>query len=71
MPSAPDLGIGGFRNTTITAGPTTYRPGVAGDGPPVPMLGGLPQTQFCWHLVGPDPFERHPGGVYELHGFWQ
>jgi haloacetate dehalogenase len=69
VPSAPDLGIGGFRYTTITAGPTTYRPGVAGDGPPVLLLHGFPQTHFCWQRVGPALAERHTVVVCDLKGY--
>jgi len=48
-----DPGIDGFAYTTLSAGPTTYRPGVAGDGPAVLLLHGFPQTHYCWHRVAP------------------
>jgi haloacetate dehalogenase len=45
--------IQGFEYTTSTVGPTVYRPGVAGTGPPVLLLHGFPQTHYCWHRVAP------------------
>src|SRR6185312_12095175 len=54
-----DGGIDGFAYTTTTVGPTTYRPGVAGDGPPVLLLHGFPQTHYCWHLVAPALLPRN------------
>ncbi len=45
--------MAGFDYRTVTAGPTTYEPGVAGDGPPVLLLHGFPQTHHCWHRVAP------------------
>ena len=50
---ADDRGIDGFEYTSIAVGPTSYRPGVAGAGPPVLLLHGFPQTHYCWHLVAP------------------
>jgi haloacetate dehalogenase len=46
-------GIDGFEYTTVRVGPTGYRPGVAGAGPPVLLLHGFPQTHYCWHRVAP------------------
>jgi haloacetate dehalogenase len=53
MTAPPDLGIDGFHYTPVTVGPTAYRPGVAGNGPPVLLLHGFPQTHYCWHRVAP------------------
>ena len=47
------VGIGRFEYTTVETEGTTYRPGVAGDGPPVLLLHGFPQTHRCWHRVAP------------------
>jgi len=46
-------GIDEFEYQTIQVGPTIYRPGSAGSGPPVLLLHGFPQTHFCWDLVAP------------------
>jgi pimeloyl-ACP methyl ester carboxylesterase len=48
-----DLGIDGFEYTAVEAGTSTYRVGVAGDGPPVLLLHGFPQYHYCWHRVAP------------------
>jgi pimeloyl-ACP methyl ester carboxylesterase len=38
------VGIDGFSYREIEVGATRYRPGVAGDGAPVLLLHGFPQT---------------------------
>jgi haloacetate dehalogenase len=67
--SADDLGIEGFEYTTVAAGPTTYRPGVAGGGPPVLLLHGFPQTHYCWHLVAPALVAANTVVVCDLKGY--
>jgi haloacetate dehalogenase len=47
------MSINGFEYRTVEVGPTSYRPGVAGEGPAVLLLHGFPQTHYCWHLVAP------------------
>jgi haloacetate dehalogenase len=64
-----DPGIDGFRYTTVTAGPTTYRPGVAGAGPPVLLLHGFPQTHFCWHRVAPALTDESTVVACDLKGY--
>jgi haloacetate dehalogenase len=64
-----DLGIPGFGYTTVAAGPTTYRPGVAGSGPAVLLLHGFPQTHYCWHEVGPALADRNTVVVCDLKGY--
>jgi haloacetate dehalogenase len=64
-----DRGIPGFEYTTVTVGPTKYRPGVAGDGPAVLLLHGFPQTHFCWHRVAPALAERRTVVVCDLKGY--
>jgi haloacetate dehalogenase len=66
-----DPGIDCFRYTTVAAGPTTYHPGTAGDGPPVLLLHGFPQTHYCWHLVGPALAADHTVVVCDLKGYGQ
>jgi haloacetate dehalogenase len=61
--------IEGFEHTTIEVGPTSYAPGVAGDGPPVLLLHGFPQTHYCWHLVAPGLTGGHTGVVCDLKGY--
>jgi len=64
-----DPGIPGFAYRTVTAGPTEYRPGVAGDGPPVLLLHGFPQTHFCWRRVAPALTPAHTVVVCDLKGY--
>jgi haloacetate dehalogenase len=64
-----DPGIDGFTYTTVAVGPTTYRPGVAGEGPPVLLLHGFPQTHYCWHLVAPPLTAVSTVVVCDLKGY--
>jgi haloacetate dehalogenase len=61
--------INGFDYTTIEVNTTTYRPGVAGDGRPVLLLHGFPETHYCWHRVAPLLAERHTVVVCDLKGY--
>src|SRR5215213_3652774 len=62
-------GIEGFAYETIAAGPTTYRPGIAGAGPAVLLLHGFPQTHYCWHRVAPALTPRNTVVVCDLKGY--
>jgi haloacetate dehalogenase len=64
-----DPGIPGFEYATVEVGPTTYRPGVAGDGPAVLLLHGFPQTHYCWHGVAPGLAANHTVVVCDLKGY--
>jgi haloacetate dehalogenase len=59
----------GFEYTGIEVGPTSYRPRVAGDGPPVLLLHGFPETHYCWHRVAPGLAEDHTVVVCDLKGY--
>jgi haloacetate dehalogenase len=59
----------GFEHTEIEVGPTRYRPGAAGDGPPVLLLHGFPETHYCWHRVAPGLTEDHTVVVCDLKGY--
>jgi haloacetate dehalogenase len=59
----------GFEYRDITVGPTSYRPGVAGDGPPVLLLHGFPETHYCWHRVAPGLAEDRTVVVCDLKGY--
>jgi len=63
------MGIDGFEYTTAEVGPTRYGPGVAGEGPPVLLLHGFPQTHYCWHLVAPALAEGNTVVVCDLKGY--
>jgi haloacetate dehalogenase len=62
-------GIDGFEYTTVRVGPTGYRPGVAGAGPPVLLLHGFPQTHYCWHRVAPALTASATVVVCDLKGY--
>jgi haloacetate dehalogenase len=68
-PRAAPAGIAGFEYATVPVGPTTYRPGVAGDGPAVLLLHGFPQTHYCWHRVAPVLAGRSAVVVCDLKGY--
>jgi haloacetate dehalogenase len=59
----------GFEYTGIELGPTSYRVGVAGDGPPVLLLHGFPETHYCWHRVAPGLAKHHTVVVTDLKGY--
>jgi haloacetate dehalogenase len=64
-----DAGIDGFEYRTVTVGPTAYRPGVAGTGPPLLLLHGFPQTHYCWYRVAPELIARNAVVVCDLKGY--
>jgi haloacetate dehalogenase len=61
--------VEGFEYQGIAVGPTSYRPGVAGDGPPVLLLHGFPETHYCWHRIAPGLAEDHTVVVCDLKGY--
>jgi haloacetate dehalogenase len=63
------VGIDGFTYSGLQVGPTTYRPGVAGEGPAVLLLHGFPQTHHCWHLLAPALAEANRVVVCDLKGY--
>jgi haloacetate dehalogenase len=63
------MAIEGFDYQTVEVGETRYRPGVAGDGRPVLLLHGFPQTHHCWHLVSPALAESNTVVVCDLKGY--
>jgi haloacetate dehalogenase len=66
--ASDDGGIAGFEYSAHVVGPTAYRPGVAGSGPPVLLFHGFPQTPFCWRLVAPALIEWNTVVVCDLKG---
>jgi haloacetate dehalogenase len=61
--------IDGFEYQAVKVGDTRYRPGVAGEGAPVLLLHGFPQTHHCWHLVAPSLAESNTVVVCDLKGY--
>src|SRR3954451_157272 len=62
-------GIGGFAYRGVAVDGTTYRPGVAGTGPPVLLLHGFPETHYCWHRVAPALAAGRTVMVCDLKGY--
>ncbi len=63
-----DLGIEGFDYATVEVDRSTYRLGVAGDGPAVLLLHGFPQYHYCWRKVAPALTGEHTVVVCDLKG---
>ena len=63
------MGMDGFEYRVLEVGETTYRPGIAGQGPPVLLLHGFPQTHHCWRLVAASLVEDHTVVVCDLKGY--
>jgi haloacetate dehalogenase len=61
--------VDAFEYSQVTVGPTAYRPGVAGSGPPLLLLHGFPQTHYCWHRVAPSLTDRWTVVVCDLKGY--
>ncbi len=63
------MGMDGFGYQAVKVGQTSYHPGVAGEGPPVLLLHGFPQTHHCWHLVAPALAEANTVVACDLKGY--
>jgi haloacetate dehalogenase len=63
------MGIDGFAYRDVEVGSTSYRPGVAGEGPPLLLLHGFPQTHYAWHRVAPGLTGAHTVVVVDLKGY--
>ncbi|HET6999462.1 MAG TPA: alpha/beta hydrolase [Solirubrobacterales bacterium] len=58
-----------FDYKRIEIGPTSYRPGIAGEGPAVLLLHGFPETHHCWHRVAPGLIAGRTVVVCDLKGY--
>ncbi|MGH8914810.1 MAG: alpha/beta fold hydrolase [Acidimicrobiia bacterium] len=59
----------GFRLATIDTGETETRVRVGGEGPPLLLLHGNPQTHVMWHKVAPALAERFTVVAPDLRGY--
>ncbi|MCC5978397.1 MAG: alpha/beta hydrolase [Salinarimonas sp.] len=59
----------GFRLDRIDAGEATINIRIAGDGPPVLLLHGYPQTHVMWHLVAPQLAQKFTVICADLRGY--
>ncbi|GAA3615116.1 alpha/beta hydrolase [Nonomuraea rosea] len=58
-----------FRSRTIDADGVAIHAVVGGDGPPVLLLHGYPQTHLIWHDVAPALAARHTVVLTDLRGY--
>jgi haloacetate dehalogenase len=59
----------GFEAFDVDAGGTTIHGVRGGDGPPVLLLHGTPETHLMWHRVAPRLAERCTVVATDLRGF--
>lgn len=59
----------GFTTRNVDADGIRIHALVAGDGPPVLLLHGYPQTHAMWHLVAPELAQRRAVVVADLRGY--
>ena len=64
-----DLGLVGFGETRHVAGEADYYIATGGEGPPVLLLHGFPETHFCWHAVAPQLARDHAVVAPDLRGY--
>jgi haloacetate dehalogenase len=64
-----DEGFAGFDEVDLAADGTTVHGRVGGDGPPVLLLHGIPETHLMWHRVAPALAERFTVVATDLRGF--
>jgi haloacetate dehalogenase len=58
-----------FRHVDIEVDRTRIHAVVGGEGPPVLLLHGYPQTHVMWHLVAPALADRHTLVLADLRGY--
>ena len=61
--------IPGFEETRQEVGEASYLVNWGGDGPPVVLLHGFPETHACWHRVAPPLAESHHVIAPDLRGY--
>jgi haloacetate dehalogenase len=59
----------GFTRRRVQAGEVALHVAVGGDGPPVVLLHGYPQTHVAWHAVAPRLAERYTVVCPDLRGY--
>jgi haloacetate dehalogenase len=66
---AADMLLPSFTRRRVQAAEVTLHAAVAGDGPPVVLLHGYPQTHVAWHAVAPRLAERFTVVCPDLRGY--
>ena len=64
-----DLGLAGFGETRHVVGAADYYIANGGEGPPVLLLHGFPETHLCWHAVAPRLARHHAVVAPDLRGY--
>lgn len=59
----------GFTGARQTVGETEYFVSLGGEGPPVLLLHGFPETHLCWYGVAPSLAEGHSVVAPDLRGY--
>jgi len=59
----------GFEDGRVTVGEAEYAVAVGGQGPPLLLLHGFPQTHACWSGVAPALARRHTVVAPDLRGY--
>jgi haloacetate dehalogenase len=59
----------GFREVRVAVGDADYLVATGGEGSPVLLLHGFPETHACWHAVAPRLAERHAVAAADLRGY--
>ena len=59
----------GFEEFDVATSVTTIHGRRGGDGPPVLLLHGIPETHLMWHRIAPHLAERHTVVATDLRGF--
>src|ERR671910_1628824 len=63
-----DPGLAGFGQTRHVVGEADYHVANGGEGPPVLLLHGFPETHLCWHAVAPRLARDHAVVAPDLRG---
>jgi haloacetate dehalogenase len=64
-----DLGLAGFGEMRHVVGDADYYIANGGEGPPVLLLHGFPETHLCWHAVAPRLARHHAVVAPDLRGY--
>ena len=64
-----DPGLAGFGETRHVVGDADYYIANGGEGPPVLLLHGFPETHFCWHAIAPRLAGDHAVVAPDLRGY--
>jgi haloacetate dehalogenase len=64
-----DPGLAGFGQTRHVVGEADYHVAYGGEGPPVLLLHGFPETHICWRAVAPRLARDHAVVAPDLRGY--